>query len=184
MDLREVNISKRLSFIGHAGVGARVELLKSRNIWVLRETTHSQLFKIFLLGLIGFYPIYLLLFQYDKLNKEIGETFVVVVMLGTGIIGILFFFKFLIQLVQNRRIEINVATKLVSFFENKWKTDRKINWMQIQDILLEENDYISEGNKTKNYSITFVLQGDEKVTLLTIDDKKSCESIYNQIKTL
>jgi hypothetical protein len=116
MDLKQNRQLVQPSFIGYQGVGARIEIRKKRHSLIVRETTKSQLSKIILLGVIGFYPMYLMIYKYDKVNKKIGEVFVNVIMWGTGIIGVYFFYKFSLQLLNNRRIEINLPNKNISFF--------------------------------------------------------------------
>ena len=137
MDLSQKRNLPKEPLVGHQGVGSRLELKKERNIWILRETTRSQIWKIGLSGLIGFYPMYLMLFQYEKINKQIGETFVNVIMWGASSIGVYFCLKFLLQLLQNRRIEINIASQTISFFENRGLASRKIHKNEITPVFQE-----------------------------------------------
>jgi len=60
--------SKNSPFIGHAGIGARIEIVDKINFLALRETTQSQLILIFTLGLFCFFPAWILIF--DKQNRS------------------------------------------------------------------------------------------------------------------
>jgi hypothetical protein len=182
MDLSQKRNLPKEPLVGHQGVGSRIELKKERNIWILRETTRSQIWKIGLLGLIGFYPMYLMLFQYEKINKQIGETFVNVIMWGAGSIGDYFCLKFLLQLLQNRRIEFNIASQTISFFENRGLASRKIHKNEIQSISLVESDFYSDGTKTINYSVQIQTLSNELIILCTTDQENTAQEFLNSIK--
>lgn len=182
MDLSQKRNLPTNPFIGHQGIGAGLELQKKQNIWTLRETSRSQIWKIGLLGLIGFYPIYLMLFQYEKINKQIGEVFVNLILWGTGIIGIYFCIKFLSQFLQNRRIEFNIASQVISFFEKRGMASRKIHKHEILNVSLVESDFYSDGAKTTNYSVQIELINNQLIILYTTDTAKTAKEIFESIK--
>lgn len=183
MDLSKKRNLPKDSFVGYQGVGTRLELQKKQNLWILRETTRSQIWKIGLLGLIGFYPVYLMLFQYEKINKQIGEVFVNLIMWGAGAIGVYFCIKFLSQFLQNRRIEFNIASQTISFFEKRKITSRKIHKNEMLNISLVESDFYSDSVKTINYSVQLEIINSEFIILCTTDSQTTAQEIFNSIKT-
>lgn len=182
MDLSQKRNLPKDPFVGYQGVGARLELQKAHNIWILRETTRSQIWKIGLLGLIGFYPIYLMLFQYEKINKHIGETFVNVIMWSVGSIGVYFCIKFLSQFLQNRRIEFNIASQTISFIEKRGLASRKIHKNEILSLSLVESDFYSDSVKTINYSVQIQTLNNELIILCTTDAGNTAQELINSIK--
>lgn len=182
MDLKRNRQLVQPSFIGYQGVGARIEIRKKRHSLIVRETTKSQLSKIILIGVIGFYPMYLMIYEYDKVNKKIGEIFVNVIMWGTGIIGVYFFYKFLVQFFKNRRIEINLPNKNIVFFDSSKEILRRIGKNEVKEFSIKESDFYSDGVKTVNYSLEIELYSSEIVILCITDSKDNAEKVFLEIK--
>ncbi len=165
-------------FIGHVGVGARIEIVDKFNILVLRETTKSQLISIFTMGILSIFPAWILAFDANRINGGIfGKS-----VLGISIlISFPFFVKYMVRLLQQRRIEIDNSRQQIQFIAENMKIEHSIRYSEIQILEIRVSDYRSDGITIKNFTLTMFDKLGRPYELCTSDQEKNILVVHKKI---
>lgn len=136
------NKLSRQPFLGHEGISARIEFIQTPQanslsgpcIWVLRETSRSQLLQLFTIGVVGFFPLWVLIMESAKIN---GGTFGVCILAIAPMVGIPFFIKSAHRFLGRRRIEIDPSRQTMTFFTAGQDAVRTVSFSEIRDVVMD-----------------------------------------------
>lgn len=180
MELKKLTLqpNKTSPFIGHAGVGARIEIVGKVNNLVLRETTRSQLILIFTLGILSIYPAWILVFEANRINGGIFGKFILCIPV---IISFPFFVRYITRFLSQRRIEVDQSKQQIRFISENKKIDQTIHFSEIQSIEIKDSDYRSDGHSIKNYTLVLSDKTSKAHELCTSDQEKNILAVYKKI---
>lgn len=176
---KNLNLPTVIPYLGHHGIGARMEISKGKNQWVLRETTRSQMFLILSLGLLAFFPLWVLVYKTNEVKGGITSQIILAVV---SVVAAIFFYKYLSRFISNRRIVFDMPKREIKFFNQKRKEEFIISFFDVIEHEIVNTDFYSDGVKTPNYSIRIKDKKGINPVLLTGDDKNNIENICATIK--
>jgi hypothetical protein len=165
-------------FLGHAGVGARIEVVDKFNILVLSETTRSQLILIFTLGILSIFPAWILAFDANRIN---GGIFGKSVLCITVFISFPFFVKYIIRFLRQRRVEFDQSKQQIQFISENMKIEHSIHFSEIQSLEIKVSDYRSDGHTIKNYTLVLSDKVCKVHELCTSDQEENILAVHKKI---
>lgn len=166
--------------MGHAGVGARLQYIQSGDVGTLQETASSQLQLVALLALMFFYPIWILVFQNDRIN---GGLFGRGVLAVTSLVLAPFLLKYTKRLFGRRRIEIRRKEGALLFLESAAVESKRIRIDEIKHFKIEEYKYLTMTIYRKNHALILVETNGKEHHLCASDSRKNIESVYKKLAT-
>ena len=171
-------MKKSSPFIGHAGVGSRIELLTLHEKWICRETIGSQLILVLSLATLSLFPFWILLFDAHKIHGGIfGKTVLSLCVL----VSMPFFIKYFRRLIGKRRIEINLLPKTIALVSESSVIEQSLHFSEVKRFEMKIFDYVSGGTRVKNFSLTMSLVSEQKIELCTTDREKELLSILSKL---
>lgn len=166
------------SYIGHAGVGSRVEWVEEGRYLILRETVRSQLFLICMIGLVTLLPLWLLIYQQDKIKG--GLLGKVALATATVVCGP-YFLKSLFRLLRGRRIEIDKAQQKIQFIPSKKEVEKSVMFSDIESLNIEKSIYRSKG-QTENFTLVITDKSQQAHPICTSDREADIVAILNKFR--
>jgi hypothetical protein len=178
---KKLNLPTEIPYLGYHGVGARMEISVGKKQWILRETTRSQMFLILSLGLLAFFPLWVLVYKTNEVKGGITSQIILSVV---SVVAAIFFYKYLSRFVSNRRIVFDLLKKEIKFYNQKRKEEFIVSFLDVLEYEIVNTDFYSDGIKTPNYSIRIKDKKGINPVLFTGDNKNNIENICATIKKL
>jgi len=166
--------------LGHAGVGARLECIKTGDSFILQETASSQLQLVALLALMFFYPIGILVFENDKIN---GGLFGRAILAVTSLVIAPFLLKYVKRFLGRRRIEVRRKEGVILFFESSTDESKRIKLENVKKFKIEEHKYLTMTIYRKNHALILVETNGCEHHLCATDSRKNIEAVYTKLAT-
>lgn len=170
-------------FLGHEGIGARVELVRGERVWILRETLGSQFLMIATVGTVGFVPLWILVFAHEKVK---GGIFAFMVLAVATMIGVRLFVRYLGQLLGKRRIEIDPHQQKLMVIESGNQPNRVFPLAEIRDLVLRTQDMPIRGRRANpSYSLLVLhLKDSSKFDIAASNDAGNLRTIHEGLRRL
>lgn len=141
--------SESPSFLGHAGVGARISTDQNSTGLVLRETMKSQLIIIIPLGCLCVLPSWILFSRPDQINSGVfGKSLLLI----SVVVCIPFFLKYLVRLLKNQGIVVDRRHQEIRFMVRR-KVVRSLSFSQVRGLEMKVSSYRSDGLEHKNFTL-------------------------------
>lgn len=176
--LADTKLNTNQPFLGYVGTGARLKVVVKNDGISIRETSISQWSLIFTLGLIAFYPFWILVFRHDKINGGLfGRC-----LLGIGsAVGVIFFAKYFVRLLRAPRIDVQKTEQKVIFYSSSRSISKTIRFPEIASIQCIGLDGVGQGDSALIYSLTIVDQSNIVHNLCSSDSKANIDEIQKKL---
>lgn len=167
-------------YIGFEGIGCRISLKSRTGRLTIKESIASQLFKV--VGLLLFGPGLTALAVIEKEQILKRPWPILAVTAFFSLVGWFFGFRFLLQLLGNRRVEVCFQDGSISLISQGNSPDIRIERSSISRTEIASTWFSSsESGWIENFTLRLVCQNGKVVDLCTSNSKLNIETVKSAL---
>jgi hypothetical protein len=178
-ELRQRFRTRAKPYVGHEGIGSRINLEQNSRGLIIKESFFSQLFKSF--GLLLFGPGLTILSFVEREKFARHPWPILVVLAFFSLFGWYFGLKFLSQLLGGRRVEIRAADGAILLIPSGNRIETLIERSDQANIEIISTWYRSKGKPTENFTLRVTTSDGKHLDLCTSDKRAEIEKILAKL---